>query len=115
MIEAAELTQQAGKTGAQKQETTASLAADTLVEATKEGAKGFVNGLIQQEIGPVFSREKPERIPIPVNQERAATRQNTERTLSPLAAPVIELERKDRRESQTRINKIRQELKQTAR
>jgi hypothetical protein len=115
MIEAAELTQQAGKTGAQKQETTASLAADTLIEATKEGSKGFVNGLMQQEIGPVFSREKPERIPIPVNQERAATRPHTARTPSPLAAPVSELDRKDRRESQARINKIRQELKQPAR
>ena len=70
MIEAAELTQQAGKTGAQKQETTASLAVDTLIEATKEGAKGFVNGVIGQ---PVFSTEKPERIPFPVNQERATT------------------------------------------
>ena len=116
MIEAAERTQQTGKTGAQKQETTASLAADTLLDATKEGAKGFVNGLMQQEIGrPVFSSEKPERIPFPVNQERAATRPNTESTPSPLAAPVSKLERKDRRESQARINKIRQELKQTPR
>ena len=112
MIEAAELTQQPGKTGAQKQETIASLAADSLVEATKEGAKGVVNGLMQQ---PVFSSERPERIPIPVSQERAATRPNAERTPSPLAAPVSELQQKDRRESQARITKIRQELKQTPR
>ena len=116
MIEAAELTQQIGKTGAQKQETTASLAADTLVDATKEGAKGFVNGLLQQEIGPVFSTEKPERIPVPVNQERATTRPTTDSTPSSLAAPVSkELERKDRMRSQARIEKIRQELKQTVR
>ena len=114
MIEAAELTQQVGKTGAHKQETTASLAVDTLLDATKEGAKGFVNGLMQQEIGSVFSSEKPERIPFPVNQERATTRPPTDSTPSSLAAPVSkELERKDRMQSQTRIDKIRQELKQT--
>ena len=116
MIEAAELTQQMGKTGVQKQETTASLAADTLFEATKEGAKGFVNGLMQQEIGPVFRSEKPEIIPVPVKQERAPTRPNTERTPSSLAAPVSkELERKDRMQSQAGLQKIRQELKQISR
>jgi hypothetical protein len=116
MIEAAELTQQTDKTVVQKKETTASLAADTLFDATKEGAKGFVNGLMQQEIGAVFSSEKPERIPIPVNQERATTRPDTDSTPSPLAAPVSkELERKDRMQSQARINKIRQELKQNPR
>ena len=108
MIEAAELTQQMGKTGAQKQETTAGLVVDILVDATKQGLKGAANGLIGQ---PEFTMEKPESMPVIIKQEQATTRSTTESMPAPVDARVSQLKRVDRMRSQARLAQIRQELK----